>query len=94
MWNERLNLGFAMQWDAARFPYAWSWSSSGGIRHYPLWGEGHLLTLQPSTSPVGRFADLVRRGEVLDVPAQGAVSTTMLTGFVTREEGPWDGRGS
>ena len=94
LWNERLNLGFAMQWDAARFPYAWSWSSSGGIRHYPLWGEGHLLTLQPSTSPVGRFADLVRRGEVLDVPALGAVSTTMLTGFVTRAEGSWDGRGS
>lgn len=94
LWNEGLNLGFALQWDAALFPYAWSWSSSGGIRRYPLWGEGHLLTLQPSTSPVGRFADLVQRGEVLDVPARGAVSTTLLTGFVTRPNGPWEGCGS
>lgn len=89
IWNEARGLGFALEWDRAVFPYAWSWNCSGGVDAYPLWGEGHIITLQPSTSPVGRFPDLVRRNEVLTLPARGAVSTAMTTGFVTQPEGPW-----
>jgi hypothetical protein len=89
IWNEARGLGFALQWDPAVFPYAWSWNCSGGVDAYPLWGEGHIITLQPSTSPVGRFPDLLRRKEVLMLPARGAVSTLMTTGFVTKAEGPW-----
>ena len=89
IWNEAKGLGFAMEWDLAVFPQAWSWSCSGGGRHYPLWGEGHIITLQPSTSPVGRFPDLLQSGQVLSVPARGAVSTVMKTGFVNSAEGPW-----
>jgi hypothetical protein len=90
IWNDRRQLGFAMEWDLDKFPYAWSWASSGGIPYYPLWGEGHIITLQPSTSPVGRFQDLVEAGEVLQVPAQGKVSTVLKTGFVNRARGPWE----
>lgn len=89
IWNEKRRLGFAMEWELDKFPYAWSWNSAGGIPHYPLWGEGHIITLQPSTSPVGRFADLLKSGELLTVPARGAVSTTMTTGFVNSAQGPW-----
>jgi hypothetical protein len=89
IWNERRRLGFAMEWELDKFPYAWSWNSAGGIPHYPLWGEGHIITLQPSTSPVGRFADLVKSGELLQVPGGGSISTTMNTGFVSSALGPW-----
>lgn len=89
VWNEQKKLGFAMEWDLAVFPHAWSWSFSGGNGHYPLWGEGRIITLQPSTSPVGRFADLLKSGEVLTVPARGSVTTAMTTGFVTSAQGPW-----
>jgi hypothetical protein len=89
VWNDRRKLGFAVQWDLATFPYAWSWANAGGHRHYPMWGEGHIITIQPSTSPVGRFPDLLRSGQVLIVPAKGEVSTRMTTGFVTTAEGPW-----
>ena len=89
IWNERRKLGFSMQWDLEVFPYAWSWASAGGIKHYPLWGEGHIITLQPSTSPVGRFPDLLREKKLRVIPAQGEVSTKMLTGFVTTADGPW-----
>lgn len=88
VWNEARNLGFAMEWDAQRFPYAWSWNSAGGIRTYPLWGEGHILTLQPSTSPVGRFDDLVAAGDVLFLGPGEQVDTTMTTAFVSRETEP------
>lgn len=89
VWNERLRLGFALEWDLKVFPYAWSWSCGGGRTQYPLWDEGHLVTLQPSTSPVGRFPDLLRDGGVLRIPACGTVSTTLTTGFVHSPSGPW-----
>ncbi|MBL9215688.1 MAG: hypothetical protein JNG83_09455 [Opitutaceae bacterium] len=91
IWNEARGLGFAMEWDLEVFPYAWSWASAGGIAHYPLWGEGHLVTLQPSTSPAGQFADLVRAGEVRQIPGRGSVTAAMVTGFVTKSAGPWAG---
>lgn len=91
VWNEGRQLGFSLQWDLETFPYAWSWACGGGIRHYPMWGEGHIITLQPSTSPVGRFPDLLNSGKLLMVPARGEVSTRMTTGFVTDPNGPWPG---
>ena len=89
IWNERLKRGFGMEWELDKFPYAWSWNLGGGVSQYPLWGEGHLITLQPSTSPVGRFSDLLKSGELLRVPGKGAVSTVMRTGFVEQSRGPW-----
>ncbi len=90
VWNEQRGLGFAMEWDNGLFPYAWSWNSGGGVEQYPLWGEGPLITLQPSTSPVGRFADLVKSGTVLQILGRGAVTTEMTTGFVRSAQGPWE----
>lgn len=93
VWNENKQLGFAMEWELEKFPYAWSWNSSGGAGNYPLWGEGHIITLQPSTSPVGRFDDLVKSGELMQIPARGAVTTAMTTGFVHSAQGPWSPTG-
>lgn len=89
IWNEARGLGFAMEWEPKVFPHAWSWCTAGGAKQYPMWGEGHLITLQPSTSPVGRFADLVAQEDVPWIPAQGELSTTMVTGFVKAPQGPW-----
>ncbi len=90
IWNEKLKLGFAMQWDLAMFPCAWSWAhAGGGVPRYPMWGEGHLITLQPSTSPPGRFPDLLQRKQLRIVPAKGSVTTEMRTGFVAQPDGPW-----
>lgn len=88
IWNEQLRLGFGLAWDPEVFPWAWSWANSGGLRHYPLWGEGHIITLQPSTSPMGEFSALAKAGEVLTVPARGAVATWLGTGFVSEAEAP------
>lgn len=89
IWNEAKGLGFAMEWDTQVFPHAWSWCTAGGAKQYPMWGQGHLITLQPSTSPVGRFADLVAQDYVAWIPAKGELSTTMVTGFVKEQTGPW-----
>ena len=89
VWNEPRRLGFSMQWDLEVFPYAWSWACGGGVKRYPLWGEGHIITLQPSTSPVGRFPNLLNDGVLRVVPVRGEVTAAMKTGFVNVAEGPW-----
>ena len=89
VWNEKRQLGFSMQWDLEIFPHAWSWACGGGIPGYPMWGEGHLITLQPSTSPVGRFPDLLAASAVRVVPAKGEVTAEIKTGFVSTPRGPW-----
>ena len=89
IWNDKRGLGFSLQWDLATFPQAWSWCRGGGPNCYPLWGEGHIITLQPSSSPVGRFADLLQAGQLPFVPARGELSTVMHTGFVHDPKGPW-----
>ena len=89
LWNEKRKLGFSMEWDLAVFPCAWSWAYGGGSISYPMWGEGNLMTFQPSTSPAERFPELLKKKAVLTIPAHGSVTTEMTTGFVDIPEGPW-----
>lgn len=90
LWNDRHQLGFALRWDEQFFPWAWSWAHAGGIEDYPMWGQGHLMTLQPGTSPVGNFNDLVKAGQVVTVPAGGSLKTRLLSGFTDSSDQIWD----
>jgi hypothetical protein len=83
IWNAGRNLGFSLRWDESVFPYAWSWAAGKGSDTYPLWGACHTLTLQPSTSPLRPFAELVAANEVRWVDGHSAIETTMAAGFVT-----------
>ena len=89
LWNPPLRRGFALRWDERVFPWAWSWAHSGGIQDYPMWGQGHLITLQPGTSPVGPFSELVSSGQVAWVPAGGSIETRFLSGFTDQPDEPW-----
>lgn len=89
LWNQDLRRGFALRWDEKLFPWAWTWACAGGIKDYPMWGQGHLITLQPSTSPVRPFPELVATGQVAVVPAGGSLQTTWLSGFTDQPDEPW-----
>jgi len=95
VWNQKMRRGFALRWDEKLFPWAWSWARGGGScvppvgEDYPLWGQGPLITLQPSTSPVGPFAELVASKQVATVPAQGSMRTRFLSGFCDQPDEPW-----
>jgi len=90
LWNEERQLGFAMRWDENFFPWAWSWAHAGGNEDYPMWGQGHLITLQPGTSPVGPWESLLESGQVKTIPAGGSVQTRMLTGFTNDPDAVWE----
>ncbi len=86
LWNPRFSLGFGLRWDEDIYPYAWSWAAGCGNQTYPLWGTCHTITLQPSTSPLLPFAQLLEKNEVLWVEGHGQVATPMTVGFTTRKD--------
>ncbi len=90
LWNPKLQLGFGLRWDETVFPWAWSWMNAGGPDDYPLWGRGHLATLQPGTSPVAPFPELLESGQVLTIPAGGFRETAFASGFISDPGDPLD----
>jgi len=86
IWNPGLKLGCGLRWDEAVFPYAWSWAVGHGNDLYPLWGLGYTVTLQPSTSPMRPFPDLVAANEVKWVEGRGGIETTRAVGFTSSRD--------
>lgn len=86
IWNDQRHLGFSLRWDKKIFPYAWSWASGQPGGAYPLWSGCHTITIQPSTSPMLSFPDLLQRNELLWIEAGQELSTTMSAGFINSVE--------
>jgi hypothetical protein len=82
VWNESMQLGFGLKWEKDIFPYCWLWACGQGSSSYPLWGDCHTLTLQPSTSPLLPFAHLVERDEVTWVAPRGFIGSCIQAGFI------------
>jgi hypothetical protein len=83
VWNEARQLGFGLRWDEKIFPYAWSWAAGRGHDTYPIWGQCHTITLQPSTSPLLPFARLLETNQLLWVEGRASVETSLTAGFTT-----------
>lgn len=88
VWNENRRLGFALEWDKTVFSCAWSWMA-GRSEGYPLWGNCHTVTLQPSTSPMRPFAELLERDEVRWIEPRGSISTRLSSGFCASPNEEW-----
>jgi hypothetical protein len=86
IWNADRKLGFGLRWNEKLFPYAWSWAAGKGNDRYPLWGGCHTITLQPSTSPLRSFPELVAANEVQWIDRHRSVGTEMVVGFVTTRD--------
>ncbi|MDB6128331.1 MAG: hypothetical protein JWM35_2227 [Verrucomicrobia bacterium] len=84
IWNARRKIGFGIRWDEKFFPYAWSWAAGRGHETYPIWGQCHTITLQPSTSPLLPFDRLVATNQVLWIDGGASVQTSLAAGFVAK----------
>ena len=83
VWNAGRNLGFGLRWDERVFPWAWSWAAGKGHATYPIWGACHTVTLQPSTSPLLPFDQLVAANQIRWLEGQSSLETTMSVGFTS-----------
>lgn len=82
--NERLGLGFRLDWDAQVFRWIISWQPFGGAQAMPLAGS-YGLGVEPWTSG-GNLAAAVAAGEALELPPRGSLRTA-VTATVLRPPG-------
>jgi len=82
IWNESLQTGFGLRWEEAVFPYCWSWACGRGSSSFPLWGSCHTITLQPSTSPLLPFDQLVESGGLAWLEPGARLNARLSTGFI------------
>lgn len=82
IWNETHKLGFGLRWDEKFFPYMWSWACGRCGEGYPLWGSGHTVTLQPSTSERLPFPQILARNQVHWLESKGLIKTALSAGYL------------
>lgn len=82
IWNDTMNLGFQLQWDGLRWPRAWLWAAGRSGPHYPLWGRGEVVGLEPTNASHRPLAELLERGEGIWLPPGESTSGTLSASFV------------
>ena len=89
IFSPKLGIGIGLRWDEGIFPWAWSWQCRGGPRQYPLFGLAHVITIQPSTSPLRPLEDCVKTGQVLYLEPGGEQTTCLCAGPTEEPERPF-----
>jgi hypothetical protein len=80
LWNARLQLGFELRWDLQIFPLAWLWAAGRSGLTYPLWGCAHVVGIEPFTSSLRPFPELVAREEVRWIEPGAEITSAIAAG--------------
>ncbi len=82
IYNEKIDIGFGMEWDKELFKYLWMWQVSKGSYGYPWYGRIYTLALEPWTSyPSSGLTTAVKNGSALKL-STGEKITTSLKAFI------------
>ena len=77
--NRQLGVGFGIAWDPEMFPFACYWHELGASEHFPWFGRGYALALEPTTSwPASGIADVARTTRTQRSLAPGETIETQL----------------
>jgi galactose mutarotase-like enzyme len=76
--NPARQLGLALSWDLAQFPYLWLWQVYGGMADYPGWGALYHVAIEPFTGPLGSLTENIA-SENAPTLAGGDSLTTHMT---------------
>ena len=79
--NPQRDLGFAMSWDYAIFPYLWTWQVYGGFWDFPYYGRAYALALEPFSSPAGALDANIERGTVKTLEPGQTIELHLRAGF-------------
>ena len=64
--DTRRQVGFALEWDLAAFPYLWYWQVFGGGEGYPWYGRSFNCALEPwSSYPLFGLNEAIKHGTQL-----------------------------
>ena len=81
VWNNALNAGFGMEWDAGLFPHIWIWEPSGGSEGYPWFGRCYTLGVEPWSHLVSNYE---QESDRIKINAGESISTK-LKAFATTD---------
>lgn len=77
--NNKLKLGFYMEFPLSVFKYIWFWRVAKGSFHYPWYGRTYNIALEPFSSlPV--LSDAVKRGDQLKIDAGKSLHAEIKAG--------------
>jgi galactose mutarotase-like enzyme len=78
VFNEHVNLGFAVAWDKKVFPYLWLWQENHSAKQQPFNGQVYGMALEPQASNVPILSNSVAQGQAPILQA-GQSKETWLT---------------
>jgi hypothetical protein len=77
--NPVANLGVALSWDTAVFPYVWIWREANSSQGYPYFGRAYAVAIEPFSSLPGARE---RGGRLLHLEPYATLTTRLnLTAF-------------
>ncbi len=80
--NPDLGIGVGVEWDAAVFPYVWSWQVYGGAWGYPYYGRTYHLAVEPFNAPIGSLEDAERGGTARRLGPGEEITTRLRAGAI------------
>lgn len=77
--NEKLNVGFGLQWDGRLFKDLWYWQERNATKDFPWWGDCYTVALEPWTSQwTEQPEEAIKNNEWLKIEANECIKTTII----------------
>ncbi len=77
--NEKLKIGFFMEFPKEIFKYIWFWRIARGSYNYPWWGRTYNIALEPFSSlPV--LSEAIKRNDQLKLKEKGSLKVSLKAG--------------
>lgn len=82
IYNQKLKIGFHLEFPLDVFRYIWFWRIGGGSFEYPWYGRNYNVALEPFSS-LPNLEKAVKRGDSLKLSAGGSLTAKIKAGVIT-----------
>ncbi|MDD3725914.1 MAG: DUF4432 family protein [Candidatus Ratteibacteria bacterium] len=81
IYNNKLKIGFQLEFPLDIFRYLWFWRIAGGSFEYPWYGRNYNIALEPFSS-LPNLAEAVKRGDSLKLHPGESLSARVKAGVI------------
>lgn len=80
--NEKLGLGFRMEWDLEKYPYLWIWGMYCGHESFPWYGRAYTMAVEPWSSMPANYDAALANGCVHRLGAGESTETEIAVEII------------
>jgi hypothetical protein len=77
--NEKLKIGFFMEFPKEIFKYIWFWRIAKGSYNYPWWGRNYNIALEPFSS-LPNLSEAIKRNDQLKLKENSSLKCKLKAG--------------